>query len=250
MNLNNFYFIIKFSPWPLIIITNIINFIFNLILFLNYKFNLIFIILIIIIINSLILWINHLYTINFKLNYYNTFIKLTKKIFLIIFILSEIIFFLSFFYINFSIYYFNNFILNFNNLKIFNLNFFIALINSLILINSSLTFILALINNLQFIFKNYFYLNLTIILRFYFIIIQLFEYKIIQFNISNSILFSNFFILTSFHIIHVIIGLMIINLFKIFKLKLINLINIEFKIICLYWHFIDLIWILIFLLLY
>lgn len=250
MNLNNIYFYLKISPWPIIMTLNLINFIFNIILFINYKFNLLIIIIIILIFNNLILWVKHLYIINFKINYYNYYIKITKKIFLIIFIFSELIFFISFFYINLSIYFFNNFIYNFNNLNLFNLNFFIALINSIILINSRLTFIFALILNNKFIKKTFSYLNLTIILRIYFIIIQLFEYKILQFNISNSILFSNFFLLTSFHIFHVIIGFTIIIILKLIKLFSLNLINLEFKLTCIYWHFIDLIWIFIFILFY
>lgn len=250
MNLNNFYFNIKISPWPIIISINLINIIFNLILFLNFKFNLIIIIILLINFNTIILWINHIYLINFKINYYNNFIKLTKKIFLILFILSEIIFFLSFFYINFSIFYFNNVLFNFNNLNIFNLNFFIALINSLILINSSLTFIITLIYNLSYNLKIFKYINLTIILSLYFIIIQLFEYKILHFNINNSILISNFYILTSFHIFHVIIGSTIIFIIKFIKLYSLNNINLEFKITCIYWHFIDIIWIFIFLIFY
>ncbi len=67
-------------------------------------------------------------------------------------------------------------------------------------------------NNLNNINKFYsiIYLNFTIILDIYFILIQIIEYKFINFNISNTIYFSNFFLLIVFHINHVIIGIIIL----------------------------------------
>lgn len=69
----------------------------------------------------------------------------------------------------------------------------------------------------------------TILLRIYFLIIQIFEYKFIIFNISNSIVFSNFYILTLFHISHVIIGRLIIIIFSL--IKIIFIYNYYIKII-------------------
>lgn len=250
MNINNILFSLSISPWPLILTINLISSFFNLIFFLNIKFNIIFIFNIIININIILIWLINLFNNNNLIRYTNKYLKLTKISFLILFISSEIMFFLTFFYINFSFSIFNNFNINFNSINIFNLNLIIALINSIILITSRLTIILTTQFNLIFKKKINNYLNLTIILGLYFIIIQIFEYKILLFNISNSIIISNFFILTSFHIFHVIIGIIIIIIWKKIKNITINNLNLKIKIINIYWHFIDLIWIFIFILIY
>jgi heme/copper-type cytochrome/quinol oxidase subunit 3 len=75
-------------------------------------------------------------------------------------------------------------------------------------------------NYLYFRSKSYslFYLFITIILAFIFSAIQLFEYLHSSFSIYDSIYATNFYILTGFHGIHVIIGssLLLMSFFKLF----------------------------------
>lgn len=251
MKINSTNLLIYNSFWPLINSINIIFFIFNIIFLtlnlINYKILLIHSVLILYSLNN---WITNIFFENYLIGLISLINQIYLKIFIILIIISESIFFLSFFYINSSILNFNNQFFNFN-LKLFiNLNFILSFLNLIILLRSRITLIIYINLNLLNKIKSLNYLNLTIILGLYFLLIQIFEYKIIIFNISNTIYYSNFFLLTFFHINHVIIGILILILFN-YLTQIYLFSNIfKLKIICWYWHFIDFIWIIIFILIY
>lgn len=154
----------------------------------------------------------------------NKIIKTSTKITIINLILSEIIFFITFFYINYSNLIFNNINQNikyFN--KIYKLNTIMAFLNLIILLTSRITIIIFININKKLITKSNKIITKTILLRIYFLIIQNIEYKNINFNPNNSIIIRNFFTLTIFHIIHVILGTICIILFLTIKIKIINI---------------------------
>lgn len=101
-------------------------------------------------------------------------------------------------------------------------------------------------------------LMLTVILGATFTLIQAFEYMHIPFTIEigNATLAdiypTNFFVLTGFHGIHVLIGTIFLTvcllLAKKDKLSVENHLSLEFA--AWYWHFVDVIWLLLFILLY
>lgn len=158
--------------------------------------------------------------------------QIYSKIFIILIITSEIIFFISFFYTNFTINKFINSLFNFKIQSIVNLNFILSFLNLIILLSSRLTFIIFInlinLNNK----KAFHFINLTIIIGTYFVSIQFVEYKIININISSSLFYSNFFLLTFFHINHVIIGILLIITFRLYLHKYLNPLKIKFMIIC------------------
>jgi len=93
---------------------------------------------------------------------------------------------------------------------------------------------------------------LTIILGLFFIILQGMEYYEASFNITDSVYGSVFYMLTGLHGCHVIIG--VVFLFVCF-LRLLNnhfLRNHYLGLVCAiwYWHFVDGVWILLYLALY
>lgn len=251
MKINSINIIIINSPWPLIISLNIINIITNLSINLNQKFITQFIIIIIInfIISSI--WVNNTIIEKSIIGIIRNYNEIRIKTLIYFIIITERIFFITFFYLNFSISYFNNIIFNFKfNLNIFKLNFILSFTNLIILLSSRITLTISIYINKKIKNKSIFYLKITIIIGIYFVIIQSLEYSTINFNISNSIFFSNFYILTIFHITHVILGTIIIIII-IKTMKKILLINkTKIKIICWYWHFVDLIWVLIFVTIY
>ena len=93
---------------------------------------------------------------------------------------------------------------------------------------------------------------LTLILGVVFITCQGVEYYESTFNISDSIYASTFFMLTGLHGIHVIIGVIFIAVcFLRLLLKHFTRTHyLGFVLAIWYWHFVDIIWILLFLSVY
>lgn len=252
--MNNYpIYFTKFSPWPILLRINLFRLIINLTRWITfiYCFNQFIILLIINNLTILLLWINNLIINKIIIGQINLYLNLSFKIFIYLIIFSELIFFFSLFYIHLSIkiFLYTNFILKFN-LSLFKLNFILALLNLLILLSSRLSITIFCYYNYLHHNKKLKFLLQTIILSIYFIIIQFFEFKILNFNFSNSIFFSNFYLLTTFHFSHVCIGTILI----IIRLNYIYYYHISLlifnKLICWYWHFIDFIWIIIIILIY
>lgn len=92
-------------------------------------------------------------------------------------------------------------------------------------------------------------LIITIILGFIFFILQLYEYIHSTYDISDSVYGSSFFMTTGAHGLHIVVGVifMTITLFRIYKFH-----NPIFLFDCtmIYWHFVDIVWIGLFILIY
>jgi cytochrome c oxidase subunit 3 len=92
----------------------------------------------------------------------------------------------------------------------------------------------------------------TIALAFIFIAVQGFEYKYSPFSISDGIYGSTFFLTTGFHGIHVILGtaFLIVCFIRLilgqFRLNQ----HIGFESASWYWHFVDVVWIFLYLVFY
>lgn len=131
--------------------------------------------------------------------------------------------------------------------------FIIPLLNTIILLTSGISVTWAhhrLINNN---FNQFFNrLILTIFLGIYFSLLQIFEYLEASFNISDSSYGSRFFLATGFHGIHVIIGTTFLficfsrNLFIHFSSNH----HLGFEIAAWYWHFVDIVWLFLYLSIY
>lgn len=98
--------------------------------------------------------------------------------------------------------------------------------------------------------KAYFYSFLTNFLGCVFLYIQYIEYNHLSFTISDTVYCSVFYVLTGFHGIHVIIG----NIFLYIQFRL-KFTYFDHKVhglgfAVLYWHFVDIIWIFLFLSVY
>lgn len=91
-------------------------------------------------------------------------------------------------------------------------------------------------------------LLITIVLGFIFLIIQFFEYFNINCSFTDNFYTANFYYITGLSSLYSIIGIFLL-IFGYFKIKSIKQYK-QFELICLYWHFINLIWIIIFLFLY
>lgn len=127
----------------------------------------------------------------------------------------------------------------------------VPLLNTIVLLRRGVTVTIShiiIINN----FFSEFYLLITIILGLYFTFLQGFEYIMCSFSIRDSVYGSVFFISTGFHGIHVLVGtlFLIVCLFRLLYINFSSLTHLGFEIAIWYWHFVDVIWIFLFLIIY
>ena len=134
------------------------------------------------------------------------------------------------------------------------LNWVLALVNTFILIGSSLTMAMA-IYKLERRENGPFqvYLGLTILGACGFLIVKYFEYSakwhdgLFPGQENHTLFYSFYFLMTGFHALHVIGGMipMLFMLFKSFTKKGYPY-PVKVEALGLYWHFVDLMWIFIF----
>merc|ERR1711998_537394 len=93
-----------------------------------------------------------------------------------------------------------------------------------------------------------------------FISLQIIEFRIMGLSINDSVYSSVFFFLTGLHFFHLLVGLFLLSLivwgssFSSMKLRIQNLrvsdIHLFYNLQLFYWHFLEIIWLFIFLVLY
>nr|YP_009544107.1 cytochrome c oxidase subunit III [Cosmoscarta bispecularis]AZJ53282.1 cytochrome c oxidase subunit III [Cosmoscarta bispecularis] len=175
---------------------------------------------------------------------------------MIMFILSEIMFFLSFFWSFFHSSLSPTMeigmswppagILTFNPMGI-------PLLNTTILLSSGITITWAhyslMNNNHNQATQSMF---MTIMLGLYFSMLQLYEYMESPFTISDSIYGSTFFMATGFHGIHVLIGttFILMSLKRHMSFHFSNYHHFGFEASAWYWHFVDVVWLFLYISMY
>lgn len=129
----------------------------------------------------------------------------------------------------------------------------IPLLNTIILLSSGATITWA---HHAIVFgdrKNaIFSLIITILLAFFFTLIQAYEYIESSFSISDSIYGTTFFLLTGFHGIHVIVGtiFIIVSTIRLINHHFTKQHHFGFEAAAWYWHFVDVVWLFLFVAVY
>nr|AUJ22859.1 cytochrome c oxidase subunit 3 [Ellychnia corrusca] len=175
---------------------------------------------------------------------------------MILFILSEVFFFVSFFWsfyhssltpaIEIGMIWPPKGINPFNPLQI-------PLLNTLILISSGISVTWAhhslLENNYKETIQG---LGITIILGFYFTLLQGYEYLESSFSMADSAYGSTFFLATGFHGLHVIIGttFLAICLYRLYINQFSSNHHFGFEAAAWYWHFVDVVWLFLYISIY
>nr|AKM70228.1 cytochrome oxidase subunit III [Anoecia fulviabdominalis] len=254
--INQPYFILSLSPWPILMSINTFNFMISNIMLMNFMLNKIFTLNIILMLMIAMIWWRDIIRESTFQGNHNFFIMNLIKFSMILFIIFEMFLFISFFwnFLHNSLAPSIELGLNWppKNIKFFNPTL-IPLLNTIILLTSSFTVTLfhfyLLNNNKKKTVKLMIY---TIILSMYFIILQGIEYKQATFTFSDSIFGSSFFMATGFHGLHVIIGtiFLILNLIRMTKLHISYIHHISFELAAWYWHFIDIIWLFLYMTFY
>lgn len=131
--------------------------------------------------------------------------------------------------------------------------FEIPLLNTVILLTSGAT---ITVSHNKMIGKDRYmtilYLLITVLLSALFLGCQYLEYNIASFDISDSVFGACFFATTGLHSVHVIIGtlFLIVSLNRIYKYELTNSHHIGYEAAILYWHGVDVVWLLVFTFIY
>nr|ALO64340.1 cytochrome c oxidase subunit III [Lasioglossum punctatissimum] len=252
---NHPFHMVTISPWPLMTSWSILNMVL-----------------------SMIYWFN---SSNFKLVLFNLFILLMVlyqwwrdvvrestmqgchtlnvlkllKFGMILFIISELFFFISFFWAYLHCAIAPSIEIGMmwppKNIIMFN-PYDIPLLNSIILISSGFTITWShnlLVNNKK---KSTTPLIFTIILGIYFSFIQMIEYLEAPFTFNDGIFGSIFFMTTGFHGLHVMLGIVFLStsLIRMYLNHFSKIHHFHFEAATWYWHFVDIIWIILYILIY
>lgn len=129
----------------------------------------------------------------------------------------------------------------------------IPLLNTVVLVTSG--FFLTLSHaylRLEYLRASYRMIIVAIALGFYFIILQGYEYTYSAFSINDGVYGSIFYMLTGFHGFHVIVGttflIVVAARLRLSHFSANN--HLAFEAAAWYWHFVDVVWILLYFLLY
>lgn len=250
------FHLVTLRPWPLltsfriiILLVRIINW-FN-----NFNFNIIYIGLLLILICIYQWWRDVIRERTFQ-GFHTNKVYSGLKLGILLFIISEIFFFIRIFWCYFHIFLSPRVEIGRfwppKNIISFN-PYHIPLINTIILLSSGVRITwchYSLINIKKK--RSIIRILITILLGIVFTIFQYLEYLEAPFTISDSIYGSIFFIATGFHGFHVLIGtiFLLINYLRILNNNYSSIHHFGFEAAAWYWHFVDVVWLFLYLLVY
>lgn len=190
------------------------------------------------------------------IGYHTHKLEVSLRVAILLFILSEVFFFLSFFWAFYdaSLSPSVDIGMIWPPKGIVTLSVYsVPLLNTVILLTRGITVTWAhhsIINN--YFNKSVFRLFITVVLGVYFLLMQWVEYNEAQFSISDGIYGSTFFMATGFHGIHVIIGTIFLFyvLLNLLDCKLLYNHHFSFEAAAWYWHFVDVVWLILFVSIY
>nr|ARH55057.1 cytochrome c oxidase subunit 3 [Lopheros rubens] len=253
---NHPYHLVEMSPWPITSAITAMSMMVGLIMLFNmFNPKLLFLSTIVMIMNMYQWWRDIIRESTFQGIHTNKVI-MGLKWGMILFISSEVLFFMSFFWSFFHSSLSPNIEIGmiWPPMKISPFNpIEIPLLNTIILISSGISITWthhSLLNNN---YKQTIYsLLITVSLGLFFSLLQMFEYLESTFSIADSVYGSTFFMATGFHGIHVIIGttFLTIMLMRIMMNHLSMNHHFGFEAAAWYWHFVDVVWLFLYLSVY
>nr|UTT72529.1 cytochrome c oxidase subunit 3 [Trichophilopterus babakotophilus] len=251
------FHIVDESPWPIVGSFALFSMIVSVYYFLSSKMNFInFLMMSFWMLLVLFQWWRDVVRESFFQGNHSKKVKNGLKLGMFLFILSEVMFFFSFFYTYFfySLNPETEVLYTWPPTGVKNLDYLsVPLLNTLLLLSSGVTLTWShhmLLNSNKK--ESLIGMILTIILGIMFSYNQVDEYWECSFSMADSIFGSIFFIATGFHGIHVFIGTIFIFITMI-RLKMNHFSknqHIGFELSAWYWHFVDVIWLFLFLVMY
>uniref|UniRef100_A0AAU6PC02 Cytochrome c oxidase subunit 3 n=1 Tax=Dusuna sp. TaxID=3133678 RepID=A0AAU6PC02_9HEMI len=253
---NHPFHLVDFSPWPLVGSMGILTLMSGLVdFFMNFSL-LVFFVGLLTVLMIMYQWWRDVVRESTYMGLHTSYVIIMIKFGMVMFILSEIMFFISFFWGFFHSSLCPGVEVGINwppgGVKTFNpMN--IPMLNTMILLSSGMTMTWSHNSLLLMYYDDMIKgLLMTVILGFYFSLLQLYEYMESPFCMCDSIYGSLFFMMTGFHGLHVIIGTLFIMiiLMRSLMLHFSSLHHIGFEASSWYWHFVDLIWLFLYLSIY
>jgi len=247
---------VQSSFWPFLVSITLFSSIANFVLYVNFyaSFSVVLISGIFLVLATFLWWKD--FSRESMLGYHTHKLEIRLRISMLLFILSEVFFFLSFFWAFYDASLSPTVELGLvwppkgvSPLSVYS----VPLLNTIILLSRGVTVTWAhhaLINN--YFSKTVVRLFFTVSLGAYFLAMQYLEYDEAQFSLADGVYGRTFFIATGFHGIHVIVGTLFL-LYSFVNLvagKLLFNHHFSFEAAAWYWHFVDVVWLILFVRIY
>lgn len=187
---------------------------------------------------------------------YNKKIRASLVFGFFLFLLSEIMLFSGFFWSFFDrIFHLNVYTFSLSYLNGFEFIqwYNIPLVATLVLLTSGYILNVSYYYlRLGFFWYSNYLINATLILAYIFLALQFIEYTELTFSISDSVYSSLFFLLTGFHGMHVLVGtiFLAVSASRLEESHFSTTRHLCFVLALIYWHFVDIIWLFLFLFIY
>lgn len=247
---------VQTSVWPFLLSVNLFSLAFEFVLFISQKANLACVLfpLFFVVLISFMWWrdLNR----ERMLGYHTHKLEVSLRVAMLLFILSEVFFFVSFFWAFYDASLSPTVELGIvwppkgiAPLSVYS----VPLLNTIILLSRGITVTWAhhsIINN--YFNKSFVSLFFTVLLGVYFLIMQWAEYNEAQFSIADGVYGRTFFMATGFHGMHVTVGTIFLFyvLLNLLSGKLLYNHHFSFEAAAWYWHFVDVVWLILFISIY
>jgi len=252
------FHLVENSPWPILgSISTLVLTISGVLYMKGFKYGLILLyIALILLLLTFFFWFRDVIREATYQGHHTIKVRKGLQLGMILFIISEVCFFVAFFWA-----YFHSSLtpavelgaiwppLGINILNPWN----VPLLNTILLLSSGATVTwahFAIISNNRK--EAILALILTIIFAILFTALQGFEYYEAGFTIADGVYGSTFFMATGFHGFHVIVGtiFLTVSLIRLINYHLTNLHHFGFEAAAWYWHFVDVVWLFLFVSIY
>lgn len=244
------------SPWPLVASVSALFLVCGLVLSWSNRGLLLLTLGVIMVFVTCLLWWSNVILESTHLGFHTVRVQFGLRLGIGLFIVSEIFFFLGFFWAYLHCSLSPNVELGscWPPLGLHSLNaFHVPLLNTVVLLSSGATVTWSHSSLKSGVTGTCFYsLGITVALGVFFTLLQGLEYHISSFCISDSAYGSCFYLATGIHGLHVIIGTLFLTL-CLFRIPLFHFTptrHLGFEFACWYWHFVDVVWILLYLIIY
>lgn len=247
---------VQTSFWPLLVSFSLFSLLGNVVLYVNLKVGGLMVVfpVVLVVVISFLWWSD--FVKERIIGFHTHKLEVRLRVSMLLFILSEVFFFVSFFWAFYDASLSPTVELGLlwppkgvAPLSVYS----VPLLNTVILLSRGVTVTWAhhsIINN--FFLKSVLSLGLTVVLGVYFLYIQYEEYSEAMFAIRDGVYGRTFFMATGFHGMHVLIGtsFLIYVIYNLLTSKLLFNHHFSFEASAWYWHFVDVVWLILFISIY